>query len=115
MPRRISPSEAQRLSQMYTSGVLAKADFERAQANAAERRAAADGLRLSVNKLEQQRLPDVEDRQAHLEGLKSEINRGVEATTQASIKRLEDEVDRRTKPDSDLQCISAKAFSRLSV
>jgi membrane fusion protein (multidrug efflux system) len=93
----LAESEAQRLSQMYASGVLAKADFERAQANAAERRAAADSLQLAVNKLEQQRLTDAEDRQAHLEGLKSEINRlrGGEATTQASIKRLEDEVDRR--------------------
>jgi membrane fusion protein (multidrug efflux system) len=93
----LAESEAQRLSQMYSSGVLAKADFERAQANAAERRAAADSLRLAVNKLEQQRLTDAEDRRAHLEGLKSEANRlrGGEATTRASIKRLDDEVDRR--------------------
>jgi membrane fusion protein (multidrug efflux system) len=93
----LAESEGQRLSQMYTSGVLAKADFERAQANAAERRAAADSLRLAVNKLEQQRLTDAEDRRAHLEGLKSEVNRlrGSEATTQAGIQRLEDEVDRR--------------------
>jgi len=93
----LAESEAQRLGQMYGSGVVAKADFERAQASAAERRAAADSLRLAVNKLEQQRLTDVEDRRAHLEGLKSEINRlrGVEATTQTSSKRLEDEVDRR--------------------
>jgi len=93
----LAESEAQRLSQMYSGGVLAKADFERAQANAVERRAAADSLRLAVSKLEQQRLTDAEDRLAHLEGLKSEINRlrGIEATTQASIQRLEDEVDRR--------------------
>jgi multidrug resistance efflux pump len=94
---RLAESEAQRLSQMYTSGVLAKADSERAQANAAERRAAADSVRLAVSKLEQQRLTDAEDRRAHLEGLRSEANRlrGVEATTQTSIERLEDEVDRR--------------------
>lgn len=93
----LAESEAQRLSQMYSSGVLAKADFERAQANAAERRAAADSLQLAVSKMEQQRLTDAEDRRAHLEGLRSEVNRlrGVEETTQASIKRLEDEVDRR--------------------
>lgn len=93
----LAESEAQRLSQMYTSGVLAKADFERAQANAVERRAAADSLQLAVSKLEQQRLTDAEDRGAHLEGLRSEANRlrGVEATTQASMQRLEDEVDRR--------------------
>ena len=94
---RLAESEAQRLSQMYTSGVLAKADSERAQANSAERRAAADSLQLAVSKLERQGLTDAEDRRAHLEGLKSEANRlrGVEATTQASIQRLEDEVDRR--------------------
>ena len=94
---RLAESESPRLSQMYTSGVLAKADSERAQANAAERRAAADSLQLSVSILEQQRLTDAEDRRAHLEGLRSEANRlrGVEATTQASIQRLEDEVDRR--------------------
>ena len=93
----LAESEARRLSQMYNSGVLAKSDFERAQANAAERRAAADSLELTVGKLEQQRLTDGEDRLAHIEGLKGEMNRlrGVQATTEASIKRLEDEVDRR--------------------
>jgi multidrug resistance efflux pump len=93
----LAESEAQRLNQMYSSGILAKADFERAQANAAERRAAADSLKLAVSKLEQQRLTDTEDRRAHFEGLKSEVNRlrGTEATSQASIARLEDEVDRR--------------------
>jgi multidrug resistance efflux pump len=93
----LAESEAERLSQMYTSGVLAKADFERGQANAAERRAAADSLRLAVSKQEQQRLTDAEDRRARLEGLKSEINRlrGGEVTSHASIDRLEDEVDRR--------------------
>jgi multidrug resistance efflux pump len=93
----LAESEAGRLSEMYTSGVLAKADLERAQANAAERRAAADSLQLAVSKLEQQRLTDVEDRRAHLEGLKSEVNRlrGGNATTEASIELLKDEVDRR--------------------
>src|SRR6202034_2948704 len=93
----LAESEAERLSQLYTSGVLAKADFERAQANAAESHAAADSLRVAVNKLEQQRLTDAEDRRAHLEGLKSEVNRlrGGEATTEASLDRLEDEVERR--------------------
>ncbi len=71
----LAESEAERLSQMYTSGVLAKADFERGQANAAERRAAADSLQLAVSKLEQQRLTDAEDRRARLDGLKSEVNR----------------------------------------
>jgi len=50
-----------------------------------------------VSKLERQQLTDQEDRQAHLQGLMSELNRlrGVSATTEAEVKRLEDEVERR--------------------
>ena len=94
----LAESEAQRLKELYAGGVLAKTDFERAQANAGERGAAADGLQLTVAKMERQRLTDAEDRRAHLEGLRSEVNRlrGVEATSRASIQRLEDEVDRRS-------------------
>jgi multidrug resistance efflux pump len=94
----LAESEAQRLKELYADGVLAKTDFERAQANAGERGAAADGLQLTVAKMERQRLTDAEDRRAHLEGLRSEVNRlrGVEATSRASIQRLEDEVDRRS-------------------
>lgn len=90
-------SEAQRLKQMYDAGVLSKVDWERAQANAQQRRAAADSLGFGVSKLERQQLTDQEDRRAHLQGLTSELNRqsGLAAITDATIKRLEDEVDRR--------------------
>jgi multidrug resistance efflux pump len=94
---RLAESEAQRLTQLYNSGVLAKADWERAQANAQQRRAAADSLGFGVSKLERQQLTEQEDRQAHLQGLMSELNRlrGVTATSEAEIRRLEDEVERR--------------------
>jgi multidrug resistance efflux pump len=93
----LAESEAQRLTQLYNSGVLAKADWERAQADAQQRRAAADSLGFAVSKLERQQLTDQEDRHAHLQGLMSELNRlrGVTATSEAEIRRLEDEVDRR--------------------
>ncbi len=93
----LAESEGQRLNDMYGSGVVAKADWERAEANAVERRAAADSLRLAVDRMGRQRRRDAEDRRAHLEGLRSEANRlrGVVTTTQVSITRLQDEVDRR--------------------
>lgn len=89
--------EAERLKQMYSAGVLSKVDWDRAQASAQQRRAAADSLGFAVSKIERQQLTDQEDRQAHLQGLISELNRlrGLAETTDAEIKRLEDDVDRR--------------------
>lgn len=94
---RFAESEADRQKQMYSDGVLAKVDWDRAQANAQQRRAAADSLRFAVSKLERQQLTDQEDRRARLQGLMSEVNRlrGLEKTTAAEIKRLESDVDRR--------------------
>lgn len=93
----LAESEAQRLTELYKSGVLSKADWDRAQADAQQRRAAADSLGFAVTKLERQQLTEQEDRQAHLQGLLSELNRlrGVSATSEAEIRRLEDEVERR--------------------
>jgi multidrug resistance efflux pump len=93
----LAEAEAQRLTELYKSGVLAKADWERGQANAQQRGAAAESLGFGVSKLERQELTDQEDRQVHLQGLMSELNRlrAMSATTGAEIKRLEDEVERR--------------------
>lgn len=89
--------EAKRLQQMYSSGVLSQQEWERAQAQAQQRRAAADSMRLEVIRLERQQRTEEEDRQSRIQGLKSEINRlrGLEATTAAEVTRLEQEVDRR--------------------
>ncbi len=94
---RLAESEAERVQQMYKSGLLSRVDWERGQANAQQRRAAADSLGFAVSKLERQQLTDKEDRRARLQGLMSEANRlrGLEKTTEAEIKRLEDDVDRR--------------------
>jgi membrane fusion protein (multidrug efflux system) len=93
----LAKSVAERLQQMYNNGLLSKMDGERAQADAQQRRAAADGLRFAVSKLERQQLTNKEDRQARLQGLESELNRlrGLEEITGAEIHRLEDDVERR--------------------
>lgn len=93
----LAESDSQRIAEMYNSGVIPKADWERGQSNAEQRRAAAESLGLAVEKLERQQLTDQEDRQAHLQGLMSELNRlrGVEKTTEEEIKRLADDVERR--------------------
>jgi multidrug resistance efflux pump len=89
--------EAERLQQMYNVGVLSKVESERAQADAEQRRAAADSLRFAITRVEGQQLTEQQDREARLQGLKSEVSRlqGQKATTQAETMRLEDEVDRR--------------------
>jgi multidrug resistance efflux pump len=89
--------EAKRLQQMYSSGVLSQEEWERGQAQAQQRRAAADGLRLAVIRLERQQRTEEEDRHSRIQGLKSEVNRlrGLGATTAAEVARLEQEVDRR--------------------
>ena len=94
---RFAESEADRLKQMYSQGLTAKMEWDRALANAQQRRAAADSQGFASGKLERQQLTEQEDRRARLQGLTSEVNhlRGLERTTAAGIKRLEDEVDRR--------------------
>jgi multidrug resistance efflux pump len=89
--------EAKRLQQMYSSGVLSQEESERGQSQAQQRRAAADGLRLAVIRLERQQRTEEEDRHSHIQGLRSEVKRlrGLEATTAAEVTRLEQEVDRR--------------------
>ena len=93
----LAETEAERLKQMYAAGLFSKADWERAQANAQQRRAAADSLRFALIRLERQQSTEEQDRRARAEGLRSEVNRlrGLQATTGAEIKRLEDDVDRR--------------------
>jgi membrane fusion protein (multidrug efflux system) len=90
-------TEAERLKQMYAAGVYSKVDWERAQADAQQRRAAADSLRFALIRVERQQGTEEQDRRARAQGLMSEVNRlrGLQATTGAEIKRLEDEVDRR--------------------
>ncbi len=89
--------EAERVQQMHRAGVVSSADWERAEADAQQHRAAADSFHLAVTNLESQQLTEQEDRQARLQGLKSEVSRlqGQKATTAAEVNRLDDEVERR--------------------
>jgi multidrug resistance efflux pump len=92
-----SEAEAKRFQQLSTAGVVSKVDAERAQANAQQRRAAADGLRLGLSRLEWQQRAEEQDRLSRVQGLRSELNRlrGLQATTAAEIQRLQGEADRR--------------------
>jgi multidrug resistance efflux pump len=90
-------TDGERLKQMYAAGLFSKVEWERAQASAQQRRAAADSLHFALIRLERQQKTEEQDRRARAQGLMSEVNRlhGQQATTGAEIKRLEDEVDRR--------------------
>jgi len=94
---RFAEQEEDRLKQMYAAGVISKVDWDRAQTDAQQRRAAADSLRFAMIRIERQQSTEEQDRRAREEGLKSEVNRlrGLQATTGAEVKRLEEEVERR--------------------
>jgi multidrug resistance efflux pump len=92
-----SANEAERAQQMHTAGVISNVEWERAQADAQQRRAAADSLKFAISRLEAQQLTQQEQSHAHLEALKSDVERlqGEKETVAAGVNRLEDEVDRR--------------------
>jgi multidrug resistance efflux pump len=92
-----SAKEADRARQMHADGVISSVEWERALADAQQRRAAADSLKFAVSRLEAQQLTQQEQSQAHLEALRSDVNRlkGEKETVAAGVSRLEDEVDRR--------------------
>lgn len=94
---KFSANEAERAQQMHTAGVISSVEWERAQADAQQRRAAADGLQFAISRLEAQQLTQQEQSQAHLEARKSDVERlqGEKQTVAAEANRLEDEVDRR--------------------
>jgi membrane fusion protein (multidrug efflux system) len=92
----LAESGAARIQRMYNEGLISKMDLERVQADAQERRAAADSLGFAMSRLERQQVTAQHDRQARQQGLLSEQNRleGLEQTVGEEINRLEDDVKR---------------------
>jgi multidrug resistance efflux pump len=92
-----SAKQAERVQQMHTLGLVSNVDWDRAQADAQQKRAAADSLKFAVSRLAAQQLTEQEQSQAQLEALKSDFNRlqGEKETIAAEVKRLQDEVNRR--------------------
>ncbi len=94
---RSSAEEARRLERLYASGLVSEMDVIRARAEAEKRRAAADALRLAVDRIDIDQRAKNSDRQAQIEGINIEaasLEGGIN-TARATIERLKHEIDRR--------------------
>ncbi|HZO53467.1 MAG TPA: HlyD family efflux transporter periplasmic adaptor subunit [Bryobacteraceae bacterium] len=96
-PARFSEDDAKRLQQLRANGLIAEREYARGQSEALKLRAAVDMQQAAVRRLEDEQRMRQSDRAARLKSLTAEITR-IEAempTIQASIARLEYEIERR--------------------
>lgn len=90
--------EAQRLAGLYKEGVIAEMEVLRVRAEARSRRAEVESLQHNVTKLERQQHTDETERHIRIDKLlreKTELE-GQRATSNATISRLQNEIERRT-------------------
>jgi membrane fusion protein (multidrug efflux system) len=89
--------EATRSTRLHARGLLAELDLLRVQAEAQRRQAAANSLRLAVDRLQRERQLRQSDRKAQLERLQREITQleGQRTTVTATLERLAHEMGRR--------------------
>jgi membrane fusion protein (multidrug efflux system) len=90
-------SEAERMRKGFAAGVTSEAEVNRSVADAQERRAAADGLRYAIARLESEQHTRLNERDAQIQKLTSDLNKIKSERTTASVtvQRLQEEVDRR--------------------
>ena len=96
-PARFSEEDAKRSQELRTHGLIAERDFARAQADALSLRAAVDTHGAALLRLEDEQRTRQSDRAARLNSLAASIAR-IEADippTEAAIRRLEYEIERR--------------------
>jgi membrane fusion protein (multidrug efflux system) len=89
--------EATRSTRLHARGFLAELDLLRVQAEAQRRQAAANSLRLAIDRLQREQRTRESDRKAQLERLKREITNleGQRTTVTATLERLAHELERR--------------------
>ena len=80
--------EAKRIAAVYRDGFIAEVEFLRYQAEAKKKRAAAESLRLAVDRIAWEQRTKENSRRAHIESLKREITalQGNVATSTATAK-----------------------------
>ncbi|MEM7584716.1 MAG: HlyD family efflux transporter periplasmic adaptor subunit [Acidobacteriota bacterium] len=93
----LADEEAERSARLHGQGLTSEMELRRAQATASERRAQAEALAQSVARLQAERQLEERDRQARVDGIEREIAEleGIVLTSQAAVRRLEEEVRRR--------------------
>jgi len=96
-PARLADDEVARLARLRADALVAEIDEVRARAEAQKRRAAVESLKLAIERLERSQQTDDQDRHVRTERLQSDLARlrGDISTSQAAIRRLENDIDRR--------------------
>ena len=94
---RAAEEEVRRYEQLRASGVIAEIELLRARAEAGRRRAAADAIRLGVNRLDTDQRARQSERQAGIESLRVEMAalEGKINESRAAMERLKYESGRR--------------------
>ena len=94
---RYSEEKARRLTKLRKGGQMSEMDYLRAEAEAQKSAASADTLRIATSREAREQRTVVRDRLANLEKLRGSLTRvtGDAATVQATIKRLEHNIERR--------------------
>jgi membrane fusion protein (multidrug efflux system) len=94
---RMAAEELSRRQQLWAQGFVPEMEMVRVRAEAEQRRAAADALRLGISRLDQTERARVWDRQAKIEDIEGGIAEleGAIATGRATIRRLEQAIETR--------------------
>ncbi len=70
---KLNEQESARMAELFKRGLVSEAEFRRAETNATRTRAAAEALRLSVNRSQTEQKTKASDQQAKLERLHGEV------------------------------------------
>jgi membrane fusion protein (multidrug efflux system) len=94
----LATADADRLSKMQAAGLVPKVDLARALAEDQKQKAAANSLKLSIDRLRREQRTRASERQSHIEELTREVARlsGLSLKEGATIDRLRSEVQLRS-------------------
>lgn len=94
---RLAELEEERFNKLSAAGVVAEQEMVRVAAEAKSRRAAAESLRAAISRMESDYQTQVSDRKVRLERLNRDATQleGERTTVAATIRRLEEEIERR--------------------
>jgi multidrug resistance efflux pump len=90
--------ESERAVRLRAEGIMAEADAQRAKAAAQSKRSAADNLKIAISRLEPELQVRDSDRQVRLKTILGDVAKlqASEATSSATIRRLEYDIERRS-------------------
>lgn len=96
-PARLAAEEAARAVRLRSTGVVSEVDVLRLQTEAERRRSTVESLRLAIQRLERNRQTEQNDRRVRVQHLQGQLTqlRGQASTTNSTIRRMENEIERR--------------------